>query len=854
MGTSLRREQAEPTADPEEFQRFREFMQNRDPGGPDEARKTTTTRTTKAERGLEQALRHLGISGWLSGISNMREKFEKMPAKGFIDLTKDEDPVEEENEEADVTMDPPELPPPPLRRASNKVNPQVNYLDLSNLFCIPYLLLDLVIYLSKMKEGAQEMKLLNFLFKPGIPTVTYLLVTTKGNSSESWKRALAKQRQKKESQAKDFHGKDAARLQHAIAKEVSNNLATGAYKLLTVQESEEIRRTKEDKIMESRYVITKKPLEPSDIANAKSEGLLLDDQEHGLCKAKCRHVMKGFSEAAAVEVECTTPQVGRDSDIFIVQVLASMGWVPGFLDFTQAFHSGDRIDRELYCYQPREGVPGAHPRQIIKLLKTCYGLMDGPLAWYRHLARRLQSEFGYKASKADPCVFLLHDNAANQEPVLQGIVGVATDDLLHGGSPAHWANIERIAKEYLLDKNQQGAGRFCGKDIALQPDGSIKIDPEFYVKDKVFKNQVQDVLEGNKMAEEALQHASLGIRVMPIPWRTILTITGRKQRIMHGQPHNTIGNRCRRCPLHQYSLPKPLSILDHEVERLKTGGQDGWLEGWRLEGWRGLALLEGWRFGGLEGCSQSGGLASWRAGGLEAWRLEGWRGLALVGWRAGGLEGWRAALSLAGWQEGAGAGGLEGWSGGLQSVWLEDWRAGEVEGWRAGGREGWRANGRPIAVDRGKIGSKDRCRSGRDGPDLHSITEFRATKGDSIRHEIVEDNWCDSKGIRVLHEKPWTGCTVFRKAMSTDGVVASKIHSSLNQLQQLSSQGGQIIIYHDVALASSGKPALTTIASWKSFRLKRKVVDTLAAEGQSLQAGIGAIHWHRLLFWKLSMA
>ncbi|OLP74067.1 hypothetical protein AK812_SmicGene46501 [Symbiodinium microadriaticum] len=167
-------------------------------------------------------------------------------------------------------------------------------------------------------------------------------------------------------------------------------------------------------------------------------------------------------------------------------------------------------------------------------------------------------------------------------------------------------------------------------------------------------------------------------------------------------------------------------------------------------------------------------------------------------------------------------------AGGLR---LEDWRAGEVEGWRAGGREGWRANGRPIAVDRGKIGSKDRCRSGRDGPDLHSITEFRATKGDSIRHEIVEDNWCDSKGIRVLHEKPWTGCTVFRKAMSTDGVVASKIHSSLNQLQQLSSQGGQIIIYHDVALASSGKPALTTIASWKSFRLKRKVVDTLAAEG-----------------------
>ena len=102
-------------------------------------------------------------------------------------------------------------------------------------------------------------------------------------------------------------------------------------------------------------------------------------------------------------------------------------------------------------------MPGAHPRQIIKLLKTCYGLTE---AWHRHLARRLQTDFGYTSSKADPCVLLLHTKDDAQEPVLQGILGVATDDLLHGGGPAHWANIERIAKEYLLGKNQQGAGRF----------------------------------------------------------------------------------------------------------------------------------------------------------------------------------------------------------------------------------------------------------------------------------------------------------------------------------------------------------------------------------------------------------
>ncbi|CAE7276334.1 unnamed protein product [Symbiodinium sp. CCMP2592] len=406
----------------------------------------------------------LSLSGWLSGLSDLREKFEKMPAKGFVDLTKDQDPIEDDENEAGDLEPPDEANewPPPARRVRQKTS------DYSNFGQVP-------------RAGDQE----EFQGDPGAlpgPTEGRLLPepppglpapmeTTEdeivdegiaedtglrdngfddetspardelenkreldGGEQPAGKRsrvelleiynaqvqALVTQRQRKEATAKDFLGRDAARLQQAIAKEITNNLKTGAYKLLSVEESDKIRRFKDDKIMESRYVITKKPLEPADVPKARSEGLLLDDTSHGPCKAKCRHVMKGFSEAAAVEVECTTPQVGRGSVVFIVQVLASMQWMPGFLDFTQAFHSGDQIDRELYCYQPREGVPGADPRQLIKLLKTCYGLTDGPLAWYKHLARRLQDDFGYKASKADPCVFLLHGEDHN-EGQLQGI-------------------------------------------------------------------------------------------------------------------------------------------------------------------------------------------------------------------------------------------------------------------------------------------------------------------------------------------------------------------------------------------------------------------------------------------------
>ena len=386
---------------------------------------------------------------------------------------------------------------------------------------------------------------------------------------------LAKQRQKKEAKLHDFVGKDAARLQKAILKEINNNLQTGAYKVLTLDESRKIQQEKPEKVMGSRYVLTKKPLEPSEVPKAESEGVLLDDKSHGLAKAKARHVMQGFSEEGALDVESATPQVSRDSVIFVAQVLASMRWSPGFLDFTQAFHSGDQINRELYCTQPKEGIPGLHGEQLLQLLKTCYGLTDGPFAWYQHLTRRLRND-GYVMSKADPCVFLLHEaDDQGQSTILKGIIGVATDDLLHGGDQDHWENIRKIAEDYKLGKNQVGEGRFTGKDIKQEPDGAITVGQKFYVEEKValiklnrkrkqqryskctsseieeLRNRlgilswlaketrcdlsgrvsllqqsfpepkVLDLVECNKISEEALKYKELGVRVMPIPWERL---------------------------------------------------------------------------------------------------------------------------------------------------------------------------------------------------------------------------------------------------------------------------------------------------------------------------------------------
>ena len=72
--------------------------------------------------------------------------------------------------------------------------------------------------------------------------------------------SLSKRQTAKACRLADIRGKGRERFLQAIQTEINNNLATGAYKILSVTESQKIRKDKEDKIMRSRYVFDKKNL------------------------------------------------------------------------------------------------------------------------------------------------------------------------------------------------------------------------------------------------------------------------------------------------------------------------------------------------------------------------------------------------------------------------------------------------------------------------------------------------------------------------------------------------------------------------------------------------------------------
>ena len=94
--------------------------------------------------------------------------------------------------------------------------------------------------------------------------------------------------------------------------------------------------------------------------------------------------------------------------------------------------------------------------------KTCYGLLHRPMAWFKHLRRVLTKELGYTQSVADPCIYYLHQDGAHGWDSLEGIISVATDDMLHGGNARHQAKMEYLNTKYKLGKFQYGEGRFTG--------------------------------------------------------------------------------------------------------------------------------------------------------------------------------------------------------------------------------------------------------------------------------------------------------------------------------------------------------------------------------------------------------
>ena len=560
---------------------------------------------------------------------------------------------------------------------------------------------------------------------------------------------------KKEITYKQLAGTQKIRSDAAIRKEIKNNIESGAYMILSREESERIRREKSDKVMQSRYVFTEKPIEDDEVDKAPQDGVLLQEGEDSSKKAKARHVMKGFSEENSEYLEVTTPQVGKETVMLTLQLLASRRWIPGYLDFTQAFHSGDELQRELYAEQPHEGIPGHHPRQLLKLKKCCYGLLDGPFQWFSHLQRILTKDLGYEASVVDPCLFLLY----NQGRELQGVISVATDDLLHGGTEAHWKQMEQLNQRYRLGKFSKGDGRFVGKEIKCQADGSIMIHQPLYVKEKVKEIPISRERKSQKFSlctsSEITQLRGLLGSLAWLSKETRPDLAGRTAILQQSMPTPYVQDLLEANALAREAIKNPdvgIKIRPIPLEHLRVG-----------------TITD----------------ASW--GNVKANKEESED----------------------------------------RDYWRED-----ADSWtRVHVQE------RRLLFHPGSVPG---------GPDLYQIETSRTTTTRTGEPgDIIQDDWNQKDSQRSL-DHTWKGETKFIKKNAPGGKKTA-IHERFLQNQRLASQGGYITFFYDARMETEEKSFPISIICWKSYKVKRCTVNTLSAECQAMIQGVGSLHWLRAL-------
>eukprot|EP00435_Cladocopium_sp_Y103_P069341 s209_g33.t1 len=364
--------------------------------------------------------------------------------------------------------------------------------------------------------------------------------------------ASSAKKQRSEVREKDLTPSDRVLFQGAKAKEIASWLSTETVRRIARSQ------IPEEQILRARWVLTWKPQEPSPHNP--------DAPSH---KPKARLVILGYEDPNLESMARDSPTMGKDSRTLILQYAASAKWRIRSFDIQTAFLRGSRNDGRLLGMDPpiemREYMK-LQPWECCELRKSAYGLCNAPLLWYEELKAALLS-LNFVISPLDPCAFAL---PRKDQKGIHGIVGVHVDDGLGAGDETFNKAIAKLEERYPFGSKMEGEFVFTGIHVKQFWDGRIELDQTKYIEDitpieiersrraqhdevitekerqalralvgsiqyaatntrpdlsaklsllqaKINSAQVRDLLEGNKLLQEAKQFKDTKITIQSIP-------------------------------------------------------------------------------------------------------------------------------------------------------------------------------------------------------------------------------------------------------------------------------------------------------------------------------------------------
>lgn len=135
-----------------------------------------------------------------------------------------------------------------------------------------------------------------------------------------------------------------------------------ACEVLTLEQSNQVRREKPELVVPTRWVRTN-----------KNEGVADSN-----FKAKSRLVVQGFKDKALGRYRRDAPTASQIAESILLCICAFYHFIMVCKDVKNGYFCGKNLDREVYLEQPRGGLPGLRPGQLLRARKPFMVLQKPP--------------------------------------------------------------------------------------------------------------------------------------------------------------------------------------------------------------------------------------------------------------------------------------------------------------------------------------------------------------------------------------------------------------------------------------------------------------------------------------------
>ncbi|CAK9099469.1 unnamed protein product, partial [Durusdinium trenchii] len=199
-----------------------------------------------------------------------------------------------------------------------------------------------------------------------------------------------------------------------------------------------------------------------------------------------RIVCRGDADPDLLELRRDAPTLTRLGLMLLLQLGASSdGWFVVCADITGAFLQGDQSLAQrkdpLFIRQPREGLPGLLPGQLLLVVRGIFGLANSPRLFWRFLRDTLV-KLGFVQSTLDKALFFFY-----VDHLLVLAVGARVDDLVCVGKPGIGDEIlEKVRESFDFgdwhDLRNEDKLVYGGKEITRLDDGGLALSQCSFVK------------------------------------------------------------------------------------------------------------------------------------------------------------------------------------------------------------------------------------------------------------------------------------------------------------------------------------------------------------------------------------